>query len=292
MSASKTTCLAAPLRGLLLALLALLLVACSTATRVAYSNAPFAGTWVVDDWFDLQDGQREWVKERLARFMAWHRVSELPEYERLLQDTAVRAATGIGEEDVRRIYGELRVLYHRMLRKAIPDMADFLLQLRPEQAAYLERKFADGNARAERETMRGTAQETREVRATRFIEQFDDWTGHLSEAQRRLVRARIAAMPDISGDWMDDRRRRQAETLALLRAKPSREAMIAGLSRILIDTSAWRRPEYAAKLKARDEQVFAMIAALDATLTPEQRAKMHRRLSGYAADVAYLMVAN
>jgi hypothetical protein len=68
--------------------------------------------------------------------------------------------------------------------------------------------------------------------------------------------------------------------------------MIAGLTRILVDTDSWRRPEYVAKLKARDGQVFSMLAEVDATLTTEQRAKLHRRIGGYAADVAYLMVAN
>ncbi len=53
-----------------------------------------------------------------------------------------------------------------------------------------------------------------------------------------------------------------------------------------------RRPDYAAKLRARDEAVFAMIAALDATLTPEQRGRLHRRIAGYAADVAFLKAAN
>ena len=106
------------------------------------------------------------------------------------------------------------------------------------------------------------------------------------------MRARVGAIPDLTDEWMGDRRFRQSETLALIRARPTREAAIDALTRLLVDTDSWRRPEYVAKLKARDEQVFAMIAALDATLTPEQRGKLHRRLAGYAADVAYLMVAN
>ena len=280
------------LRSLVLAALAVLAVACSTATRVAYNNAPFAAAWVVDDWFDLHDGQREWVKDRLGRFLAWHRVSELPDYEKLLQDTAARSTTRLGEDDVRRIYREMRALYHRMLRKAIPDMADFLLQLHPEQVGHLERKFAEDNAKVMKETLKGTPQEREERRAKRYLEQFEDWTGRLSAPQRDLVRARVAAIADTTDGRMGDRRYRQSETLALLRAKTSREQMTAGLTRILIDTDSWRRPEYVAKLQARDEQVFAMIAALDATLTAEQRGKMHRRLGNYAADVAYLMVAN
>jgi hypothetical protein len=143
-----------------------------------------------------------------------------------------------------------------------------------------------------KESVKGSPQERREARAKRYLDRIDDWTGRLSAAQRDLVRARVDAMEDITGEWMGDRRYRQAETLALIRAHPSREEMIAGLTRLLVDTEAWRRPPYAAKLRERDERVFAMIAALDATLTPEQRSRLHRRLAGYAADVAYLRAAN
>jgi hypothetical protein len=279
-------------RALLAALVATLAVACSSATRVAYNNAPLAAAWVVDDWFDLHDGQREWVKERFARLLAWHRASELPAYERLLQDTAARAASRLTEEDARRIHGEMRALYYRVVRKAIPDMADFLLQVHPEQVGFLERKFAEDNARVVKESLKGTPKERLQARVKRYTDRVEDWTGNLSAAQRDLVRARVSAMEDLTEEWLGDRRFRQAETIALLRARPSREAAIASLTRILVDSDSWRRPEYVAKLKARDAQVFAMIAALDATLTPEQRGRLQRRLAGYAADAAYLAVAS
>ena len=282
-----------PLRhALVAAALVALLAACSSVTRVAYNNAVFAATWVVDDWFDLHDGQRDWVKGRLGRLLAWHRANELPAYERLLQDTAARAATRIDADDARRIYREMRDLYHRTLRQAIPDVADFLLQVHPEQVAHLERKFAEDNARVVKESVKDTREERLEARARRYLERVEDWTGRLSAAQRDQVRARVVAIEDTTEERLGDRRFRQSETIALIRAKPSREALIAALTRLLVDTDSWRRPEYAAKLKARDEQVFAMIATLHATLTPEQRGRLHRRIAGYAADVAYLMVAN
>lgn len=278
-------------RALLAAALAVLLAACSTATRVAYNNAAFAAAWMVDDWFDLREGQRDWVKERFGRLLAWHREAELPAYERLLHDAAARVATGITAEDARRIYGEMRAAYQRAMRRALPDMADFLLQVSPEQIAFLERKFEESNDRLARENVKATPFERREARAERYLERLEDWTGRLSESQRGLVRSRVSAIDDYTQEWLGDRRLRQSETLALARSRPSREAMIAGLSRILVDTDSWRRPEYAARLRARDEQVIAMIAALDRTLTPEQRRKVHTRIAAWASDVARLMAS-
>lgn len=279
-------------RALLAALVALLAAACSSVTRVAYDNAPFAAAWMVDDWFDLHDGQRDWVKERLARLHGWHRASELPAYERLLAATAARAARGLSADDARQVHREMRALWLRLVRRAIPDMADFLLQLHPEQVVFLARKFDEDNERTVRESVRGTPQERLERRQKRYLERIEDWTGRLSPAQRDVVRARVAAMGDLTGEWLGDRRFRQSETIALLRSKPTRAELEAGLTRLLVDSDSWRRPEYVAKMKARDEQVFAMVADLDATLTAEQRGRLHRRLAGYAADAAYLAVAN
>ena len=279
-------------RALLAALVALLAAACSSVTRVAYDNAPFAAAWMVDDWFDLHDGQRDWVKERLARLHGWHRASEMPAYERLLAATAARAARGLSADDARQVHREMRALWLRLVRRAIPDMADFLLQLHPEQVVFLARKFDEDNERTVRESVRGTPQERLERRQKRYLERIEDWTGRLSPAQRDVVRARVAAMGDLTGEWLGDRRFRQSETIALLRSKPTRAQLEAGLTRLLVESDSWRRPEYVAKMKARDEQVFAMVADLDATLTAEQRGKLHRRLAGYAADAAYLAVAN
>lgn len=279
-------------RALLAALVALLAAACSSVTRVAYDNAPFAAAWMVDDWFDLHDGQRDWVKERLARLHGWHRASEMPAYERLLAATAARAARGLSADDARQVHREMRALWLRLVRRAIPDMADFLLQLHPEQVVFLARKFDEDNERTVRESVRGTPQERLERRQKRYLERIEDWTGRLSPAQRDVVRARVAAMGDLTDEWLGDRRFRQSETIALLRSKPTRAQLEAGLTRLLVDSDSWRRPEYVAKMKARDEQVFAMVADLDATLTAEQRGRLHRRLAGYAADAAHLAVAN
>ncbi|HQZ44852.1 MAG TPA: DUF6279 family lipoprotein [Usitatibacteraceae bacterium] len=279
-------------RAILAVALAALAGACSSVTRLAYDNAGVAAVWMVDDWFDLRDGQRDWVKERFARLHAWHRVRELPACERLLHGLAARAATGIAREDARRAYDEMRVLYHRAIRQAVPDMAEFLLRLQPEQVDRLERKFAQDNADKERQGAKGTPRERREARVKRYLERVDDWIGSLTAAQRDIVRSRVEAMPDLAEEWMADRRQRQAATLELIRSRASREEVAAGLTRLLVDTETWRRPGYAARIQARDELVFAMIADLDVTLVPEQRGRLHRRIAGYAADAAQLMAAN
>ena len=267
-----------------------LLGACSQATRVAYSNATTFAVWYVDDWFDLRDGQRDWLKERFKRYFVWHRASELPAYEKLLLDAAGQAGNGVTEEGARRVYTEVRRLYVRAIDQALPDMAEFLLQMQPEQAAHLEKKYAEDNAKAAKQVAKKSAVERQELRAKRFVERIEDWAGKLTPAQKELIRVRLAALPDLTDEWIADRRQRQTEIVSLMRTRPSRDEAVKTLRRVLIESDAWRSPEYAAKVKARDAQTITMIVALDATLSPEQRLKLRKKISGYAADIAYLML--
>jgi hypothetical protein len=120
----------------------------------------------------------------------------------------------------------------------------------------------------------------------------EEWTGGLDDAQRDLVDASVRALPDTAPERLADRRYRQSETLALIRARPSREQMVAGLRRLLVDAESWRRPEYLQKMRERDRITFDMIAQLSATLTPAQRQHFQGRLRGYIRDITYLTASN
>lgn len=274
-------------RGIVVVLVAMAVAGCSLA-RVAYSNAPPAIAWMIDDWFDLQEVQKDWVKERAARLVAWHRANELPEYQRFLQELSARVARGIGEDDARWAYQGGRALYRRAMEKMLPDMADFLMQVTPEQVAYLERRIDKDNEKLFAQAG-ATPKERADKRGRRFIETIEDWAGRLTAAQRELVAERVRAMPDVTDDWFADRQARQAEMVRLLRARPGREALVAGLRRLVLETDTWRKPGYVAKLRQRDQQAFAMMAALDATFDAGQRESIRKRIGGYAADVAWLM---
>jgi Family of unknown function (DUF6279) len=284
--------------GLALALaLSCLLAACSL-TRLAYSNAALAYAnatpvlaWMVGDYVEMSDVQKGWVRERLAKTLAWHRARELPEYHRFLDWALARAVEGFSVEDARTAHRELRARYHRLLEHVLPDMAEFLLQLDAEQAAQLERRFAEENREIVRESVQVTSQERQARRTRKYLDHIEEWTGRLSDTQRDLVSVRVDAFPELMEEWLGDRRYRQAEALALVRSKPSREQAIARLKLLLVDTETWRRPDLLKRMRERDAQLFEMIAALSATLSPEQRAHLQERLRGFMRDITELTAA-
>jgi hypothetical protein len=219
--------------------------------------------------------------------MSWHRSRELPEYRRFLADFDASIEGGLTVEEVRASYLEARRYYQRLLGEVLPHMADLLLQLDAEQVEGLERRLAEDNRKVAKEDA-VSSQERRSRSTRRTIDHLEAWTGALDASQRELVASRLRALPDTSLDRMADRRYRQAETLALIRAKPDRDAMVAGLRRLLIETETWRRPEYLLKVQERDMRNFEMLSALSDTLSPHQRDHLHRRLRGLMGDITTL----
>ncbi len=79
------------LRIVFLLLTALLLHGCS-AVRLGYGNADSLAHWWIDQYLDLAPEQDALSRERLARLMAWHRKTQLPDYVTLLRQGKAFAA--------------------------------------------------------------------------------------------------------------------------------------------------------------------------------------------------------
>jgi uncharacterized membrane-anchored protein YhcB (DUF1043 family) len=286
-------------RVLLLLAAGLLVSACATLTKLAYSNAALAYSnlgpmiaWFVDDYVEMQGSQKDWVRDRITRVMSWHRSRELPEYRRFFERVLAESREPFTVDEIAQAYGDLRAHYHRTVEQVLPDVADFFLQLDSVQVAQMERKFADDNRKFVRESVKGTPEERRERRVKRFAMHLEGWLGRLEDGQRDLIEDYYRDLADFSEERLGERRFRQAETLALIRSKPSKDQMVAGLRRLFIETDSWRRPEYTRKLKERDRRFFDMLAKLSATLTPEQRERLQDRIRGYVRDISTITASN
>lgn len=282
-------------RFLVLAFAALLATAC---TRLAYMNASLAYSnatpmlaWMVDDYVGLEPAQKEWVSARIARAMAWHRARELPRYRGFLASVAQRSSRPYTEAEVGEAWGDVRADYDRVVEHVLPDVAEFLASLDERQLAHLEHRFAEENERIAKESMKGAPEERRVRSAKRMASHLEEWVGRLSDPQRAIVYRREAGLVPVIEEHLADRRYRQSETLVLARTG-DRERIAAGLRRLLLESDAWRRPEYAAKLRARDAATFRMIAELSATLTPAQRAHLQGRIRGYIQDITRLAASD
>jgi hypothetical protein len=269
-----------------------LLSACATLTQLAYSNAAMAYnnlppmiSWWVDEYVEMSGGQKDWVRDRIARLMDWHRARELPEYHRFLERVLAESREPFTEQEVAQAYRDLRKHYQRTVEQVLPDIADFFMQLDAEQVVQMERKFAADNRRFVRDSVKGTPEERAARRVKRFVMHLEGWVGSMSAGQREMVESYYRGIPDLVEERLADRKLRQTETLALIRARPAKEQMIAGLRRLMVQTETWRRPDYQRKLADRERKFFEMFSVLSGSLSAAQRSHLQRRIRGFIRDI-------
>jgi hypothetical protein len=269
---------------------ALFLAACSVS-RLAYLNAPPLALFYIGGYVDMTDAQKKFARERLENAMAWHRKAELPQYQHSIEGLIVKVSVKVSADDARGIYRQARDYYNRAIEHLLPDIADFLLMLDERQAAQVEKKFAEDNAKLVKESVKGTVDDRRAARAKRYVEQFEDWTGTLSGPQRAIIINGVRPLEDVTDERIGDRKYRQSEVLHIIREKPSREAAVAKLRSILIETDTWRRPDYTKKLRDRDDRIIEIVSELTSTLTPEQRISVQRRMGNYVKDISSILAS-
>jgi hypothetical protein len=262
-------------------LLALALSGCS-AIKVTYNHADFIAGWMADDYFELNNEQKDAFRDQFQRFHAWHRSTELSEYASLLAEAQRRLRAGVNAGDITWAIDSMKARYRAMVIRGYIAAARILTTLSDEQFAATRRQFEKSNRKFAREYGVGaSADEQRRLRAKRVIERIEHWTGTLSAAQEARITALSRALPLVTDLRLQDRIRRQQEFLALLEARRPPESFAPKLRDWLVDWDRSRAPEYEAALARFVDASAKMYLEIFALLTPEQRNHVSERLQRY-----------
>ena len=258
--------------------LALVLLSGCSVTRVAYNNADVFLRWQANSYFDFQGEQSEELDRGLAAFLAWHRAKALPKYVPIGEAAAARMLRGVKREDLEWSYDAVRDQIREALGAAAGEVAALLDRLSAEQIGHLERRLAEENRKFAKEQVQGSVEQRQERRVKRNVERLEEWFGSLSDAQLERVR-RYSARAPLSAELRErDRKRRQAEFVAMLRAREATRR----LARWAQDWEAGREPAYVEASRATHAEYVELLLDLDRTLSAEQREHAARRLQRYA----------
>ena len=258
--------------------LSLVLLQGCSPTRLAYNNADVFLRWQANNYFDFQGEQSDELDRSLVAFLAWHRAKALPQYARLGEEAAARMLRGVRREDLDWSYDAVRAQIREALGAAANDAAGLLDKLSPEQISHLEARLAEENRKFEKEWVQGTMEERHKRRVTRNLDRLEEWYGTLSEAQTERVRRYSTRAPFSAELRLRDRKRMQAEFVAMLRA---REA-VRRLGPWAQDWEARREPAYVEATRATRAEYVELLLDLDRTLSTDQREHAARRLKRYA----------
>lgn len=263
---------------IVIVLLALTFLSGCSVTRLAYNNADVFLRWQANHYFDFEGGQSEDLDRSLAAFLAWHRANALPQYARLADEAAARVARGIRPQDLEWSYDAVRAQVREALGAAAAEAAGLLDRLSAEQILHFEKRLAESNREFAKEQIQGTMEERHKRRVKRNIERLEEWFGPLSEAQAARVE-RYSERAPFSAELRDrDRRRRQAEFLAMLRAREAKQRLVPWVQ----DWEAGREPAYVEASNATHAAYVELLLEIDRSLAAEQREHLATRLKRFA----------
>jgi len=255
-----------------------------SAVRLAYDNADTYLRWRASAYVDVQGEAADELDERIDAFFDWHRAKALPNYARLSEEAAIRLGRGLSAGDLVWGYDALMAQAQEGLRAAATQVAPMLDRLTAEQVAQLERRLAEDNRKFARENLRGSEAERRKRRAREMQNRLEEWVGRLNQAQVERVRqyAERAPLTDMHRDR--DRKRLQAEVLAMVRKRDATKR----LPDLAANWEEGRDPAFLQLNQAWRKEFYALLIDMDRSLTPAQRAKAVANFRRYAEDFSVL----
>lgn len=279
-------------RLLLIPILCVLLQGCS-AVRLGYGNADSLARWWIDQYVDLSPEQDGLVRERLLRFHAWHRKTQLPDYAELLRQGRAFATGQPTAKDALALSEGIIRRGRTIADQAAPDIADFLASIGPAQIERMSARFAEKNADFAKEAKLGENEATqRTVRYKRLLERAEYWFGDFNDTQQAALRQLVEGQNPGTRFWYDERLRRQREWLDLVRKvqseRPPRERTIQRLRDYAagfdLPVDPARLPQALALRRASAD----LAVAIHALTTPAQRAHAQQRIDDLIRDLTEL----
>ena len=263
--------------------LCLVLAGCNRV-GLAYRNLDVIIPWTLNDYLDMNAGQKSWFNDTLKDHLAWHCTTQLPGYldwlDRLQQmvdnnqvtDAALQARTVEAKQAIAEVAREITPSAIQLLQglddQQVKEMSDALAKdLRKRQDEYLKPPLA---------------QQIKE-RAQRMSKRLDAWIGPLSDSQQNRVTAWSIALGEQNQEWIGNRARWQAQFIAAVQQRHSAD-FPQKMQQLLVDRESLWTPEYKAAYARTETAARSLIADLMAESTPQQRMKLTQKIDGVRSD--------
>ena len=269
------------------------LTACSSV-KFAYNQGDTLLYWFVDAYVDLDSEQAPLVKEDIGQLIKWHRKTQLREYSQfLVKAQGQLASNNISQADLKADYKDVKTRTEALAYKALPELTDLALSVKPDQIANIEEKFRKNNETYRKKFVSIDNDKKQKQRYKKSMEQFELWFGSFSNDQEAILRKASDARPLDNQVWLDERIIRQKKIISVLREiqakKLGKEATSALLSNLLKDIfgrfdSSERKPFFDAYI---DGTLNLTLTAIKIA-TPTQKAHAQKRMQGWIDDFKVL----
>ncbi|HHP7236119.1 MAG TPA: DUF6279 family lipoprotein [Desulfobacterales bacterium] len=270
-------------KALLLLIAVVTLTACGP--RWYYPNLDWLIPWYVDDYISLDSRQSTDLGRRLVSLLDWHCRTQLPDYAGFLRE--IRRDAAEGRLDIQRFsaYNErIRGYWDIMIARIGPEVVTLMVTASDEQIRELFDNLERENQKLEEEFVNPPDEEIVRNRQKRMEKRLGYWFSDLTDAQQRMVAAWSEQLAPISADWIENRRKVQAEFQRLLEKRNHSEEFADAFLALLNHPEAVRSETYRAKIATNTERTLLLLAQVSASMTPDQHAHFDGRLESLAND--------
>jgi hypothetical protein len=281
------------LQALFLIALFALAAGCSSV-RFTYNQGDTLMYWWLNAYVDLEGEQSTQVRKDIDGFFQWHRKTQLRDYAAELTKIQRQLAGNPTQADLMGDYRDIKARTETMAFKAVPEIADLALSLKPEQIAQMEKRFQTKNDDYRRKVLPSDPEKRQKARFKKSMDQFELWFGNFNGDQEAILRKASDARPTTDGEIMlEERIWRQRKISTLLRKiqqeKPSKEAAMALVNTTLREMFArMDSPERKAFYDAYADSTAKYVLTAIRIATPEQKAQAQKRMQGWIEDFIVL----
>lgn len=251
---------------------------------LAYRNLDVIIPWTLNDYLDMNAGQKSWFNDKLKEHLAWHCNTQLPGYldwlDRLQQmvdnnqvtDAALQARTVEAKQAIAEV-----------AREITPSAIQLLQGLDDQQVKEMNDALAKDLRKRQDEYLKPPLEQQIKERAQRMSKRLDAWIGPLSTSQQNRVTAWSIALGEQNEQWIGNRARWQAQFLAAVQQRQSAD-FPQKIQQLLVDRESLWTPEYKVAYTQTEAAARSLIVDLMAESTVQQRLKLTQKIDSVRSD--------
>lgn len=270
---------------ILVALLALsVLLAGCNRVGLAYRNLDVIIPWTLNDYLDMNAGQKSWFNDTLKDHLAWHCTTQLPGY----LDWLDRLQQMVDNHQVSDAALQTRTLEAKqaiadVARQITPSAIQLLRGLDEQQVREMDQALAKDLRKRQNEYLKPPLAQQIKDRSERMNKRLDAWLGPLSASQQERVLAWSTALGAQNQQWIGNRAHWQAQFIAAVNQRASSD-FPRKMEQLLVDRESLWTADYRQAYAQTEAAARSLLVDLMAESTVQQRQKLVQKIDKVRSD--------
>ncbi|MBU4629030.1 hypothetical protein HRJ41_16235 [Pseudomonas sp. BF61] len=266
-----------------LLVLSALLAGCNRV-GLAYRNLDVIIPWTLNDYLDMNAGQKSWFNETLKEHLAWHCTTQLPGYldwlDRLQQ---MVDSHQVSDAALQAHSLEAKQAIADVARQITPSAIELLRGLDEQQVREMDAALTKDLGKRQDEYLKPPLEQQIKERSERMSKRLDAWLGPLSASQQERVLAWSTALGAQNQQWIGNRAHWQAQFIAAVNQRASSD-FPRKMEQLLVDRESLWTADYRQAYAQTEAAARSLLVDVMAESTVQQRQKLVQRIAKVRSD--------